>query len=102
MASSFIVSLTSLIYKPHSSRDWSIFMISIINFVMHEDKSKGRPNPNIFLWIACFVAGAAAVHPNGIKTLLGYGLGTFFIKGKTVFSNGPKSLSGNPPDCPII
>ena len=30
------------------------------------------------------------------------GLSTFPIKGNPVFSNGPKSLPTNPPDCPII
>ena len=34
------------------------------------------------------VAAAAAVNPYGIKTLLGNGLGTFFIKGNLVCSNG--------------
>ena len=45
---------------------------------------------------------ADAVNPNGIKTLLANGLGTFPIKGNPVFSNGPKSLSKSPPDCPIL
>ena len=27
------------------------------------------PDPNIFLWITAFVADAAAIKPNGIKTL---------------------------------
>ena len=27
---------------------------------------------------------------------------TFLIKGKAVFSNGPKSLPKNPPNCPIL
>ena len=51
-------------------------------------------DPNIFLRIAESVAAAAAaVYPNGIKTLLANGLSTFSIKGNPVFSNGPKSLS---------
>ena len=33
--------------------------------------------------------------------LLANGLSTFFIKGIPVFSNGSKSLTKNPPDCPI-
>ena len=37
-----------------------------------------------------------------IKTLLASGLSTFFIKSNLVFSNGPKSLPKNPPDCPIL
>ena len=52
--------------------------------------------------MAGFLAGVAVVDPNSIKTLLGNGLITFFMKGKRVFSNGPKSLSTNPPDCPIL
>ena len=34
--------------------------------------------------------------------LLANDLSTFPIKGKPVFSNGPKSLPKNPPDCPIL
>ena len=56
------------------------------------------PDQNIFLWITEFVAVAAAVDPNGIKTLLI----AFPIKGKPVFCNGAKSLPKNPPDCPIL
>ena len=41
--------------------------------------------------MAASVADAAAVYPNGIKTLLGNGFGIFFIKGKPVFSNGLKT-----------
>ena len=33
--------------------------------------------------------------------VLANGLSTFFIKGNSVFSNGPESLHKNPPDCPI-
>ena len=48
------------------------------------------------------VADAAAVNPNGTKTLSANGSSIFFIKGKTAFSNGPKSLPKNPTDCPIL
>ena len=34
--------------------------------------------------------------------LLANGLSIFFIKENPVFSNGPKSLPTNPPDCPIL
>ena len=34
--------------------------------------------------------------------LLANGLSIFFIKGIPVFSNGPKILLKNPPDCPIL
>ena len=44
----------------------------------------------------------AAVNPKGIKTLLAYGLITFFISGSPVFSNGLRSLPRNPPDCIIL
>ena len=60
------------------------------------------PDPNNFLLIAAFVAHAAAVNPNGIKTLLTNGLSTFPINGNPVFSNGSNSLPKNPPDCPIF
>ena len=60
------------------------------------------PDPSIFFWIAASIADAVAANPNGIKRRLGNGLSTFFIKSKTAFSNGPKSLSKSPPDCPIL
>ena len=44
----------------------------------------------------------AAVNPNGIKTLAVNGLSAFPIEGIPVFSNGPKGLSKNPPDFPIL
>ena len=47
------------------------------------------PDPNILSRIAAFVAYAAVVNPNGIKTLLANGLSTVPIKGKPVYSNGP-------------
>ena len=54
--------------------------------------------PKIFLCIPESAVGAAAVSPNGIKTLLANGLITFFINGSPVFSNRPRSLPRNPPD----
>ena len=48
------------------------------------------------------VADTGAANPNGIKMLLANGLSRFFIKSKLVFNNGPKSLSRNPLDCPIL
>ena len=56
------------------------------------------PKPKILLWILASAADAAAVNPNGIKTLLGNGLITFFINGNPVFSIGRRSLPTNPPD----
>ena len=45
-----------------------------------------------------FVADAATVNPNGIKTLSANGLSTFPIKGDLIFINGSKIL---PKNCPI-
>ena len=45
------------------------------------------PNPKNFFRIAASGA-AAAVNPNGVKTLLASVFSTFLIKGKSVFSNG--------------
>ena len=60
------------------------------------------PDPRIALCIPGSADDAVVVNPNGIKTLLTNGLSTFFIKGKSVFSNGPKSPPENPPDCTIL
>ena len=63
-----------------------------------------------FLCIPASAADAAAVNPEGIKTLLANSLitfdingnpVTFNIKGNPVFSNGPSDLPRNPPDCII-
>ena len=55
-------------------------------------------DPKIFLCIPASSADAAAVNPNGIKTLLANGLITFFINRRPVFNNGLRSLPRNPPD----
>ena len=60
------------------------------------------PDSWIFLWIAASAADAAGATHNGIKLLLANGVSTFFIKGKPVFCNSPKSLPKNPPDCPLL
>ena len=60
------------------------------------------PYPEMFFQITVSVADASAVNPNGIKTLLADGLSTFSTKGKPVFSNSPKSVPRNRPDCPIF
>ena len=60
------------------------------------------PDPNIFLCITASVADGAVVNPNGNKTLLANGQSTFFIKNDPGFSNGPKSLHQNPPDCSVL
>ena len=59
-------------------------------------------NPKIFLCIPASAADAAAVNPNGTKTLLVNGLITLFIKGNPVLSNGPKSLPRNPPEILLL
>ena len=64
-------------------------MFEIINIVV--------PDPKIFLLIPVSAVDAAAINPKDLKTLLTNGLSTFFINGKPVFSNGPRSLSRNPP-----
>ena len=55
------------------------------------------PEPSICFCIPALAADAAAVNPNGIKTLLANGLITFFINRNPVFNNGPRSLPKNPP-----
>ena len=64
--------------------------------------SVNLPDPKILLCITASAADALAVNHNGIKTLLANGLISFFINGNPVFSNRPRSLSRNPPDCIIL
>ena len=79
------------------------FISSLEIIVVRKAKSKRRgSDPNIFSWIAALVPDAAAVNASCIETLLANGLSTFLIRGNPVFSNGPKSLPKNPPDCPIL
>ena len=59
-------------------------------------------DPNNFFLIAASVADAAALNGNGIETLLGNDLSTFFVKGNPVSSNGSRLLPKSPPDCPIL
>ena len=75
-------------------------MISFISSL--EIISAVKPDPNIFLGIAVYVADTAAANPNGIKLFSANGLSTFPIKGNPVFINGPKILPKNPPDCIIL
>ena len=51
-------------------------------------------DPNNFFLIAVSVADAAALNGNGIETLLGNDLSTFFIKGNPV----SRLLTKSPPD----
>ena len=53
--------------------------------------------------ITSFVAGeAVADNPNGISIGLANGLSKFFTNGRPTFTNDPKSLPRNPPDCMIL
>ena len=80
---------------------WSFDIISIV-LLLCEEEDEGRwPDPKISVGILASAADAAAVNPNGIKTLLASGLITSFINGNPVFSNGPRSLRKNPTDCII-
>ena len=93
--------MTLFIKKPNSSSEMKIiFMKSFIS--SFEFINVLTPDPNIFLWIVTSAADAAAVNLNGIKTLLANSLNTFPIKLHPGFSNGPKSLPKNAPDCPIL
>ena len=53
----------------------------------------------MFSWTAVFVDDYAVVNSYGIKTVLANGFRIFFINGKSAFSNVPKSLPKNTPDC---
>ena len=88
-----IVSLTPSFNKPDFSRYLIIFMITLIP--AFEITNVVMPDQKAFFSIAASTADAAAVNPNGIKTLLANGLSTFLIKDKPVFSNSPKSLLKN-------
>ena len=46
--------------------------------------------------------GTAAVNRNVIKPVLANDLSKFLIIGKSFFSNGPRSLTRDPPDCTIL
>ena len=82
-----------------------ISSFDIIRIVLFYAKLRTKvddlPDPEIFSCISASVADAAAVNPKGFKTLLVNGLITLFISGNPVFSNEPRSLPRNPPDCII-
>ena len=82
-----------------------MFLISsfdIISIVVSAADDEGQQDPKIFLSIPAPAAYAAAVNHKGIKTILANGLITFFINANPIFSNGPRSLPRNPPDCIIL
>ena len=97
-----IVSLNCFINKLDSSGDLNILMILLIssfginNLVICKAMTEGELDPNIFLWTVSTVADATAVIPNSIRTLLGNGSSTFFIRHWPLFSNGLKILPRNP------
>ena len=91
-ASYSIVPLTPFINNQASSRDITIFMILLLcssEFI------------SVVILNQTSVTDAAAVNPDGIKTLLA-SLNTFAIKGQPVLSNGSTNvmvLPKNPPNC---
>ena len=99
-ASFSVVSLTSFINKPDSSKDLTIFIISPISWF--EIINVATSDPSISFWISEYVADSAAVNANDIKRLLANGLSLFSIKGNPYFSSGPKRLPKNPHDYPIL
>ena len=79
-----------------------ISSFDIISIVVHAAEDEGQQDPKIFLSIPASAADVAAVNHKGIKTILANGLIIFFINANPVFSNGPRSLPRNPPDCIIL
>ena len=81
-------------------RDSIIFIISVkpsfenTNVVVSDLKT--------LLWMTSSVANTISVNPKGTKMLLSISVSTFPTKPKSVFSNGPRSLPGNPPHCIIL
>ena len=94
-----IASLTPFINKAGFSRILTNFIISFIS--SFENINVATPDLEIFLWIVTSVVDAA-VNPNGSKTLWANDLTTFFSKGNSAFSYGPKSLPKNTSDCTIL
>ena len=79
LASFWIVSLTPFYNNPAESwRDLTILIMSFISSFDIVSVAALWPDPKTFLCIPASAADAAAVKPNGIKTLLANGLITFF------------------------
>ena len=72
----------------------SISSLEIITIVV--------PEQLIYFWMTGSVVDAAAVNLDGVKTLLGNGLITFFIKDNPGFSNGPRCLPRSRHDCATL
>ena len=97
-----IVSLTPFISKPDSSRDLTVFMISFKSSFENANGNVALPDPKVFFWVHANIAEFTAVNLKGTKMLLANCLNTFPIKGKRIFSKGPTSLLGNPPNYTIL
>ena len=95
-----IISVTPFNNIPESSTDLIIFIMSSIS--SFDIVSIVVPESKILLCISASAVDAAAVIPNGIKTLIANVWITFFINGKLVLSNRPRSLPRNPPYCTIL
>ena len=93
----WIVSLTSFVSKPESSRELTRFIMSSIS--SFDIISAAVPEPKIFLCIPMSAPDAASVNRNGIKTILTNDWSTFFFNGTPVFCNGPRSLPRNLSKC---
>ena len=91
-------SLTPFISQPDASRNLTIFISSISLF---EIITAVVPDPKFIFLIAASVAEAAAIKPNGIKTLYANGVTAFFINGKPADINGLRKLR-NPPSSRVI
>ena len=85
-----VASLTLFNNKPESSRDLTSLKMSSIS--AFDIISVGVPDPKMILCIPASAADAAAVNPDGIKTLLANDLITFLMNGSHVFNNGERSL----------
>ena len=59
-------------------------------------------SPKKFLLNSCISFDAAAVNPEGSKTLLASGVSTFFIEVKPVFIKGQRNLPKNCPKSTIL
>ena len=78
-----------------------ISSFKIINVVDFAKSKKYVPDSKMFLCILVSTVDAAAVNPNGIKTILANDFSTFFIKEKQVFNNDSRSLPKDPSSCTI-
>ena len=78
----------------------SSFDIISIVLLREAESEVCLPDPKIFLCIPALQLMLLQLILT--ETLLANGLIIFFINGNPVFSNGPRSLPRNPPDCIIL